>query len=95
MKQKTVVRRGQALVFSSGGGDLLNRETVDALLAEEREGRTVEIMAQGSLGKSKRSTIAVLLKSAAKASVTRIFTLNLKHFRAIAPHHVSGMIAAP
>ena len=48
------VRRGQALVFSSGGGDLLNRETVDALLAEEREGRAVEIMAQGSLGKGKR-----------------------------------------
>lgn len=48
------VRRGQALVFSSGGGDVLNRETVDAILAEEREGGTAEMMAQGSLGKSKR-----------------------------------------
>jgi predicted nucleic acid-binding protein len=38
---------------------------------------------------------AVLLKSAVKASVTRIFTLNIKHFRAIAPQDVSGMIAGP
>ena len=38
---------------------------------------------------------AVLLKSAAKASVARIFTLNLKHFRAIAPQEFFGIIAAP
>lgn len=38
-----LVRRGQALVFSSGGGDLLSRETVEDILAEDREGRTTRI----------------------------------------------------
>ena len=38
-----LVRRGQALVFSNGGGDLLHRETVDAILAEGRQGRIAEI----------------------------------------------------
>lgn len=37
------VRRGRALIFSSGADDLLKRETVEAILAEEREGRRVEI----------------------------------------------------
>ena len=31
------VRRGRALVFSSGGGELLRRETVEAVLTGERE----------------------------------------------------------
>ena len=36
------VRRGQALVFSSGGDDLLKRETVERILAEEREAQGTE-----------------------------------------------------
>lgn len=31
------VRRGRALVFSSGGGELLKRETVETVLSGERE----------------------------------------------------------
>lgn len=32
------LKRGHALVFSSGGADLLENETVEAILAEERGG---------------------------------------------------------
>lgn len=48
------VRRGRALVFSSGGGDPLNRETVETILAEEREGRPSGLAAAASLRKPKR-----------------------------------------
>jgi len=38
---------------------------------------------------------AVLLKSAKKAGVNRIFTLNLKHFQAVAPKEMVSRIIAP
>jgi AbrB family looped-hinge helix DNA binding protein len=37
------VRRGKALIFSSGRDDLLKPEMVEGILAEEREGRGVEM----------------------------------------------------
>jgi AbrB family looped-hinge helix DNA binding protein len=37
-------RKGRDLVFSSGGEGLLQRETVEAILAEEREGGGVRAM---------------------------------------------------
>jgi bifunctional DNA-binding transcriptional regulator/antitoxin component of YhaV-PrlF toxin-antitoxin module len=37
------VRRGKARIFSSDADHLLKRETVEAILAEERERRGVEI----------------------------------------------------
>lgn len=38
---------------------------------------------------------AILLKSAAKAGVDRIYTLNLKHFQAIAPADIVASLSAP
>lgn len=38
---------------------------------------------------------AILLKSAAKAGVDRIYTLNLKHFQAIAPASVAALLSTP
>ena len=38
---------------------------------------------------------AVLLKAAAKAGAERIYTLNLKHFQAIAPQNIGSRIVAP
>lgn len=38
---------------------------------------------------------AMLLKSAAKAGVDRIFTLNLKHFQAIAPADIALSLSTP
>ena len=38
---------------------------------------------------------AVLMKSAAKAEVSRIYTLNLKHFQAVAPPALAGLLATP
>lgn len=38
---------------------------------------------------------AVLMKCAAKESVARIYTLNLKHFQAVAPRELTGMLAVP
>lgn len=38
---------------------------------------------------------AVLLKSAVKAEVDRIYTLNLKHFRAVAPDNVGPKLFEP
>ena len=32
------IKRGHALVFSSGGADLLDKETVEAIRGDEREG---------------------------------------------------------
>ena len=48
------VRRGQALVFSNGSGELLNRETVDAILAQAREGKAIEIAGDIASRKRKR-----------------------------------------
>ncbi len=38
---------------------------------------------------------AVLLKSAAKAEVERIYTLNQKHFQAVAPKSIASRILSP
>jgi hypothetical protein len=38
---------------------------------------------------------AVLLKSAVKADVERIYTLNQKHFQAVAPKSISCQILSP
>jgi predicted nucleic acid-binding protein len=38
---------------------------------------------------------AVLLKSAAKLAVARIYTLNLKHFQAVAPKNIASQIFSP
>lgn len=38
---------------------------------------------------------ALLLKSAAKKSIGKIYTLNLKHFEAIAPPELAKIISAP
>ncbi len=38
---------------------------------------------------------AVLMKCAAKENVARIYTLNLKHFQAVAPRELAGILAAP
>jgi predicted nucleic acid-binding protein len=38
---------------------------------------------------------AVLLNSAAKAAVERIYTFNLKHFKAIAPPALAGLLLSP
>jgi len=38
---------------------------------------------------------AVLMKSAAKSAATKIFTLNLKHFRAVAPPDLVSLLSAP
>ena len=38
---------------------------------------------------------AVLMKSAAKAGVGRVYTLNLKHFQAVAPPELAGILASP
>jgi predicted nucleic acid-binding protein len=38
---------------------------------------------------------AILLKSAAKAGVDRVYTLNLKHFQAIASPGVAAMLSVP
>ena len=38
---------------------------------------------------------AVLLKSAVKVDVAKIFTLNLKHFQAVAPKNIHSEILAP
>lgn len=38
---------------------------------------------------------AVLLKAAAKTGVERIYTLNLKHFQAVAPQNISSRVVAP
>jgi predicted nucleic acid-binding protein len=38
---------------------------------------------------------AVLMKSAAKENVGRIFTLNVKHFQAVAPRELAGQLTAP
>lgn len=38
---------------------------------------------------------AVLMKSAGKADVGRIFTLNLKHFQAVAPQRLVGILSTP
>lgn len=38
---------------------------------------------------------AILLKSAAKSDADRIYTLNLKHFQAIAPPEISPLLSAP
>ena len=46
-----LVRKGRALVFSSGG-EILERETVDAILAREREGTVSDISARISTQKS-------------------------------------------
>jgi hypothetical protein len=48
------VRRGKALIFSSDADDLLKREMVEAILAEEREGRGLEIGRSLSPGKRKQ-----------------------------------------
>ena len=46
-------RKGQALVFSSGGGDVLDRETVDTVLTKEREGSIPSIDERMASGMSK------------------------------------------
>jgi hypothetical protein len=38
---------------------------------------------------------AVLLKSAAKSEVDRIYTLNQKHFQPVAPKHLASRIYSP
>lgn len=38
---------------------------------------------------------AVLMASAVKVNVDRLFTLNLKHFQAVAPAEITGILAAP
>jgi predicted nucleic acid-binding protein len=38
---------------------------------------------------------AILLKSAAKAGVNRIYTLNLKHFQAIASPEIAMLLSSP
>jgi predicted nucleic acid-binding protein len=38
---------------------------------------------------------AIVLKSAVKAGVDRIYTLNLKHFQAVAPRNINPLIMAP
>ena len=38
---------------------------------------------------------AVVMKSAGKVEVGRIFTLNLKHFQAVAPRELAGILATP
>ena len=38
---------------------------------------------------------AILLKSAAKAGVDRVYTLNLKHFQAIAPANILPALSTP
>lgn len=48
------VRKGRALVFSSSGADLLKRETVEAILTNEREEQAIGIAGGLSLGKRRR-----------------------------------------
>ena len=38
---------------------------------------------------------AVLLKSAAKSQVGRIYTLNLRHFKAVAPANLVPLLSLP
>jgi predicted nucleic acid-binding protein len=55
------------------------------------------LIREGALAGIHGGTIydAVLLKAAAKARVERIYTLNLKHFQAVAPEDLAGRILAP
>jgi predicted nucleic acid-binding protein len=38
---------------------------------------------------------AIFLKCAAKAGVDRVYTLNLKHFQAIAPPEIAALLSVP
>ena|SRR5688572_14916804 len=48
------IRRGKALIFSSGGKELLDRETVDRIIAEERDKRIDAFIPEMMRHKKKR-----------------------------------------
>lgn len=67
--------------------------TISSLSAGDYHGLLREAAMAGIQG----GTIydAVLLRSAIKTGADRIYTLNLKHFQAVAPSNISSLIFAP
>jgi predicted nucleic acid-binding protein len=73
-------------------GNVLAFFAVAALDAREHLGFVLDLARRGIVGGATYD--ALILRCAEKAKVDRIYTFNVKHFRALAPH-LENRIAAP
>jgi predicted nucleic acid-binding protein len=66
-------------------------------IASLTAGDYVALLREAALAGIQGGTVydAVALKAAAKSGAQRIFTLNLKHFQAVAPEEVRTLLARP